>query len=157
MLQLEHLTLRVGGNILLSDLNLTLQPKMRLGIIGANGTGKSSLLRLITGDLHADAGELRLPSDWRLAYMTQHTPSGTQTAHDFVLDGHGPYRQAEAELNEAESAGNGQHLAEIHARLMPWTPGASRPRPVSYYTDWVLAVTTSNDRWTSFPAAGACG
>jgi ATP-binding cassette subfamily F protein 3 len=117
MLQIEHLTLRVGGNILLSDLNLTLQPKMRLGIIGANGTGKSSLLRLITGDLHADAGELRLPSDWRLAYMAQHTPSGTQTAHDFVLDGHGPYRQAEDELRAAESTGKGQQLAEIHAWL----------------------------------------
>ena len=117
MLQLEHLTLRVGGNILLSDLSLTLQPKMRLGIVGANGTGKSSLLRLITGELHADAGELRLPADWRLAYMAQHTPSGRQTAHDFVLDGHRPYRQAEAELREAESNGNGQLLAEIHDRL----------------------------------------
>lgn len=117
MLQLEHLTLRVGGTILLSDLNLTLQPKMRLGIVGANGTGKSSLLRLITGELHADAGELRLPGDWRLAYMAQHTPSGAQTAHDFVLDGHGPYQQAEAERRTAEASGSGQQLAEIHARL----------------------------------------
>ncbi|MDH5633920.1 MAG: ATP-binding cassette domain-containing protein [Gammaproteobacteria bacterium] len=115
MLQLDNLTLRVGGRVLLADLDLAIQPGTRLGIVGANGTGKSSLVRLITGELSADKGELRLPSSWRLSYMAQHTPTGSQSAHDFVLDGHAPFRQAEAELQAAEASGDGHRIAEAHA------------------------------------------
>jgi len=67
LLHLRNLTLARGARRLLEDVSLQLHPGWRVGVIGANGSGKSSLFALLSGELHAEAGECGVPADWRIA------------------------------------------------------------------------------------------
>jgi len=69
MLQITNLTLRRGTKELLRGANLSVHDGQKIGIVGANGTGKSSLFALIRGELETDTGSVRLPKDWRVAWM----------------------------------------------------------------------------------------
>jgi len=117
MLQLTNLTLRRGAKELLSGATLAVHSGQKVGIVGANGTGKSSLFALIRGELTADGGEIRLPRDWRVAWMAQEVPALDQSAIDYVLDGDTELRHLEANLREAEASGDGSRLGELHGRL----------------------------------------
>src|SRR5690606_937336 len=85
MLSLEHINLRRGTSLLLEDANFTLHQGQRVGLVGKNGSGKSSLFKLISGELDTDAGQLSRPTDWRLAMMAQEVPALPQPAIDYVL------------------------------------------------------------------------
>ncbi|MEY6434047.1 ATP-binding cassette domain-containing protein [Thioalkalicoccus limnaeus] len=117
MLQLENLSLRRGGRLLLEDANLMLPPGRKLGVVGANGCGKSSLFALLLGELHSDRGEMRMPAGWRIAHVAQQTPRGNQSALDFVLAGDEELTQLEAQLAAAERAGDGVRQADLHGRI----------------------------------------
>jgi len=117
MLQLTNLTLRRGAKELLRGANLSVHPGQKVGIVGANGTGKSSLFSLIRGELEADSGDVRLPRDWQVAWMAQEVPALEQAALDYVLDGDAELRQLESALREAEASGDGARLGELHGRL----------------------------------------
>jgi ATP-binding cassette subfamily F protein 3 len=117
MLQITNLTLRRGTKVLLSGANLAVHDGQKVGVVGANGTGKSSLFALIRGELETDAGSVRLPKDWRVAWMAQEVPGLDQRAIDYVLDGDAELRRLEADLAEAEAAGDGNRLGELHGRL----------------------------------------
>ncbi len=117
MLQLQNLTLRRGPEPLFEHADLTLHPGWRVGVTGANGTGKSSLFGLIRGELHADDGDFYRPADWVLAHVAQETPADPRAAIEYVLDGDTELRQVEARLAEAEAAHQGERLGELHARL----------------------------------------
>ncbi len=116
MIRLESLALRRGTQLLLSGVDLTIHPGYRVGITGANGSGKSSLFALLRGELHPDAGECRLPSGWVIAQVVQETPSDPRPAIEYVLDGDQELRRVEQQIREAEAANNGTALAECHAR-----------------------------------------
>ena len=79
-----NLNLRRGTELLLEDADLTVYPGQKLGLVGANGCGKSSLFALIRGELHPDAGECSLPPGWEIAHVAQQTPSGAQPASSCV-------------------------------------------------------------------------
>jgi ATP-binding cassette subfamily F protein 3 len=117
MLRFNHLSLRRGQRILYSDVDLTLHSGWKVGISGANGTGKSSLFSLILGELHADAGDFNRPAQWTISHLAQETPAVTTSAIDYVLDGDAELRQIESELTKAGARNDGKHLGELHARF----------------------------------------
>ena len=117
MLQLRNLSLRRGTRLLLEGADLTIHPGQKVGLVGPNGCGKSSLFALIRGDLHADAGDLSLPATWEIAHVAQQTPSGDQPAIEFVMDGDRELREVEAAIVAAEAADDGLRQAALHARL----------------------------------------
>jgi ATP-binding cassette subfamily F protein 3 len=117
MLSLEHINLRRGPDLLLEDASVVLHKGWRVGLVGRNGTGKSSLFKLIMGELESDGGNLNLPADWRLAMMAQEVPALEQPAIDYVLDGHRALRRGEKALADAEAAGDNHAIAHAHGEL----------------------------------------
>ena len=115
MLRFEDVALRRGPRLLFEHVSFQVFPGQRVGLTGANGTGKSSLFDMVLDELHADSGELRYPSDWVVAHVAQQTPSDSRAALEYVLDGDQQLRQIESEI---ESAGDdGPKLAVLHGRL----------------------------------------
>ncbi len=117
MLQLRQVDLRRGPRLLLEAADLSIYPGQKVGLVGANGCGKSSLFALIQGELHPDAGEVLVPPAWEIAHVAQQTPSGDQPAIELVMDGDRELRQVQRELAAAEAAGDGLRQGELHARL----------------------------------------
>ncbi len=111
-----------GTKPLLEDVDLTLNPGDKIGLIGANGAGKSSLFAMLRGELHPDQGEIDFPAKWRMAYVAQETPPLDRAALDYAIDGDVTLRKLEAELARLESrAGhrrdNGIAIGEIYSAL----------------------------------------
>ena len=117
MIQLKNLSLRRGLKDLLLAANLTINPGNKVGMTGANGTGKSSLFALLRGELHADNGEALIPPHWTMAHVAQETPALAQSALDFVLDGDTELRALEQRLAAAEDSGDGNAIGTLHAEL----------------------------------------
>ncbi|MBL8332683.1 MAG: ABC-F family ATP-binding cassette domain-containing protein, partial [Rubrivivax sp.] len=104
MITLRGITLRRGTKVVLQQAQLTLQPGEKVGLIGRNGAGKSSLFSLLTGRLHADAGDVELPPRWRVGEVAQDMPDTDDGATAFVLQGDVPLVQAQAQLAAAEAS-----------------------------------------------------
>ncbi len=117
MLNIDHLSLRRGAKPLFRDATFQIHPGQRAGVTGANGCGKSSLFALLRGELSADAGDARYPSNWVVAHVAQETPPDPRPAMEYVLDGDEELRAIERGLAEAEAAGEGTRVAELHGRL----------------------------------------
>ncbi len=117
MFSLVNLALRRGPNLLFSNASVTVHDGERVGLVGANGTGKSSLFALLLGQLQADSGECRLSPGQVLAHVAQETPNDSRPALDHVLDGDDELRRIERALHEAEAAGDGEQLGLLHGRL----------------------------------------
>jgi len=117
MLQLDHLSLRRGPRLLIEDATAQIHPGQRVGLTGANGTGKSSLFALILGEFGPDAGSLKLPRDWVIAHVAQETPADQRPAIEYALDGDAELRAVQAELAEAEQADDGHRLARLHEQM----------------------------------------
>ncbi len=115
MLRITNLTLARGAKRLLEGANLTLFPGHKVGLIGPNGCGKSSLFALLRHKVVADAGDVDLPKAWVIAHVAQETPQSSRTALDYAMDGDAELRQVEASLAEAENNDSpGELLAELH-------------------------------------------
>jgi ATP-binding cassette, subfamily F, member 3 len=121
MIRFQQVTLARGVKPLLDNVDLTLNPGDKIGLIGANGAGKSSLFSILRGELHADQGSIDYPSKWRMAYVAQETPALDRPAVEYAIDGDITLRRLEAELAaaeaEPESAENGNRIAELHGSL----------------------------------------
>jgi ATP-binding cassette subfamily F protein 3 len=117
MITLRNITLRRGTKVVLQAANMTLQPGEKVGLIGRNGAGKSSLFALLTGRLHADTGEVEIPPRWRVGEVAQEMPETDDGATDFVLQGDVPLQQAQAALTAAEAAEDGHAMADAHLLL----------------------------------------
>ncbi|MDH5215262.1 MAG: ATP-binding cassette domain-containing protein, partial [Gammaproteobacteria bacterium] len=115
MIQFTQLALRRGAKLLLEEVSLQVHPGQKVGITGANGSGKSSLFSLLLGEISADGGEVQLPSDWVIAHIAQHTPSDPRPCIEYVLDGDQELRSIEKRLADAELAHDGLALANLHA------------------------------------------
>ncbi|MFN3853632.1 MAG: ABC-F family ATP-binding cassette domain-containing protein [Phreatobacter sp.] len=115
MLQITDLTVRVAGRVLIDKASVSLPPKARVGFLGRNGTGKTTLFRVIQGQWHADEGDIRLPARTRIGGVAQEAPGGPERLVDFVL-------KADSErarlLAEAETATDPHRIAEIQTRLV---------------------------------------
>ncbi|MFT3821801.1 MAG: ATP-binding cassette domain-containing protein [Rubrivivax sp.] len=117
MITIRELTLRRGTKVVLDRASVTLQPGEKIGLIGRNGAGKSSLFSLIAGRLHADAGDVEMPPRWRLGEVAQDMPESGDGATDFVLQGDLPLVAAQAALAAAEAGGDGHAIADAHLLL----------------------------------------
>lgn len=117
MIELKNLTLQRGSKLLLDKANLTVSPQRRVGLVGRNGTGKSSLFALIKGEIAQDGGDVLLPAHWKLASVAQETPALDISALDYVLQGDGELQLFQTALQEAEAKNDGMKQAEYHAKL----------------------------------------
>ena len=117
MIQIKNLTLRRGVKVVLKDATVTLNPGEKVGLVGRNGAGKSSLFSLIAGRLQADAGDFDMPAKWRIGQVAQDMPETEQPATDFVLDGDLPLVEAKAMLAAAEAAEDGHAIGDAYVAL----------------------------------------
>ncbi|MES2354380.1 MAG: ATP-binding cassette domain-containing protein [Pseudomonadota bacterium] len=115
MIRFKNLTLSRGVKPLLQNVDLILNPGQKVGLIGANGCGKSSLFALFKGELHQDAGDFEMPPRLIMASVAQETPSVDRSAIDYVLDGDEAFRAIEADIAAAHTSDDGHALAEAHA------------------------------------------
>lgn len=117
MLRIDALTLRRGPEPLLEETNALIHAGQRVAIIGANGAGKTSLFKLILGELSADSGDFSLQGNCRVSHMAQEVTAGDRPAKDYVLDGHKQLREYEALLKQAEEDENDDKIAVYHGEL----------------------------------------
>jgi ATP-binding cassette, subfamily F, member 3 len=117
MITLRNLTLRRGVKVVLDSASVTLNPGEKIGLVGRNGAGKSSLFALLAGRLGADAGDFEIPPRWRMGEVAQHMPETEDSATDFVLQGDTPLMEAQAELAAAEAADDGEAMAHAYMAL----------------------------------------
>ena len=117
MIFLRHFGLRRNGTVLLSDVDLTIPTGYRVGIIGRNGTGKSSLFASLLGQLDADSGELELSKGTRIASVAQETPALAIPAVEFVLTGHCAVWQLLQQEAAARSRQDWESVALSHQAL----------------------------------------
>ena len=117
MIRLQNLTLQRGPQRLLEGAELTLHPGQKVGLVGANGAGKSSLFALLLGEFTPDGGDCQIPPDWRIAHMRQEVDTLDRLAVDYVLDGDAELRRVQAALHAAEAAHDGTALARLHVEL----------------------------------------
>jgi ATP-binding cassette subfamily F protein 3 len=117
MITLRGISLRRGARILLDQTSVTINPGEHVGLVGRNGAGKTTLFGLLDGSLHEDAGEFSRPLHWRLAQVVQEMPSSSQSATDFVIEGDSALLAAQAEVQLAESDGDGERLAHAYMAL----------------------------------------
>ena len=117
MISLNQISLQRGGNFLLEDASMALHAGQRAAIVGVNGCGKTSLFKLILGELQQEAGELNIVNGITVAHMKQEIDHAERSARDYVIDGHHTLRETEELLKEAEAKGNDNQIADCHAKL----------------------------------------
>lgn len=117
MINFKNIALRRGARLLFAGASLTIHKGQKVGVTGANGTGKSSLFALLLGNLQPAQGEFSLPPDLVMARVSQETEASSISAIDFVLDGDRELRELQSKLASAEQSNDGLLLAELHGRL----------------------------------------
>lgn len=117
MIILSSIQIRRGINLLLDNASAKINPGQKVGLVGKNGCGKSTLFALIKGEIVADAGELSIPNHWELAWVNQETPAVDIAAIEYVIDGDREYRRLEQQLADANQHNDGNLIATIHSKL----------------------------------------
>ncbi|HXJ53833.1 MAG TPA: ATP-binding cassette domain-containing protein, partial [Burkholderiales bacterium] len=134
MIRFSNVSLRRGAKPLLEAADVSIHPGERIGLIGANGSGKSSLFALLRGELHTDRGEVGFPAHWRFAHVAQETPALDRAALDYAIDGDAALRNLEARLALAEEKHDGVLMAELHAALADADAYTARSRAATLLT-----------------------
>ena len=117
MFTLHNLCLQQGGKPLLQNANLRVHQGYKVGLLGQNGSGKTSLLKVLSGQLEIDSGDLSFPSNIVISSAEQEFSNSHRKAIDFVMDGHTKLRSLESDLKEAEQQNDGLKIAQILAQL----------------------------------------
>src|SRR5690349_10411617 len=113
MITLQNITLYQGATPLLEQANLAIYQGQKIGVIGRNGCGKTTLFKLLMGEMHLDGGDILMPNELRRAQMQQETEASDRTAVDYVLDGHVQFRKLEQALDIAAQRGDDNALAHL--------------------------------------------
>jgi ATP-binding cassette, subfamily F, member 3 len=116
MLNFSDVSIRRGTRLLFSGATFGLFRGEKVGITGENGSGKSSLLSLVRGELQPDAGSFDMPSQLEVAHVSQELLATDREAIEFVLDGDADLRRIEHDIADAEARDAGVRLAELHGR-----------------------------------------
>lgn len=117
MIQFKNISLARGAKPLIVEASFQLHPGQKVGLTGANGTGKSSLFALLRSELHQEQGDLEIPAHWVIAHVAQETPALDEAAIEFTLDGDAELRQVQTALAAAEATHDGVRVAELHQKL----------------------------------------
>ena len=131
MIVIKNVTLRRGAKIVLHDTSVTLQPGEKIGLVGRNGAGKSSLFSLLTHRLQSDAGDVAMPPRWRIGEVAQEMPETEDSATDYVMQGDTRLMEANAALAAAEAADDGHAMGEAHHEISEAGGFEARPRAQS--------------------------
>ncbi|MDY3331710.1 MAG: ATP-binding cassette domain-containing protein [Pelistega sp.] len=153
MIRASGLTLRRGTKVLLDNTEFVVHPGERVGIVGKNGAGKSSLFALLLGEIDQDAGELDIPQAWRLSHVKQDTLVGAQSAREFVIDGDTHLRHLQAQ-RAATSDEDGQRIAELESELTEaghWTANSRAEQLLAGLgftpTQWEQSIESFSGGW----------
>ncbi|CCN72081.1 ABC transporter ATP-binding protein [Vibrio nigripulchritudo] len=117
MITFSDIQLLRGGKPLLDQASATIHPGDKVGLVGKNGCGKSTLFALLKDELSIDAGTFHKPSQWELAWVAQETPALERKAIEYVIDGDREFRDLEDQLARAEQQDNGTLVAELHGKI----------------------------------------
>jgi len=117
MINIRAMSLMRGGKVLLENADITIFPGHHVGLVGRNGTGKSSLFALLRQELSVEQGSCEVPKAWRIASVQQETPALERSALDYVLDGDTELRELEAQLAQAEADHDGHAIGTLHDKL----------------------------------------
>ena len=117
MITLKNISLRRGAKILLDQTSVSLNPGEKVGLVGRNGAGKSSLFALLNKTLTEDSGEFDIPSQWRMGQVAQDMPETDASATDFVIEGDTELVVARAEVTAAEATDDGERMANAYMAL----------------------------------------
>jgi ATP-binding cassette, subfamily F, member 3 len=128
MLVLNQVSLRRGVKLVLDQASVTLQPGEKVGLVGRNGAGKSSLFSLLTHRLQSDSGDFSMPPRWRIGEVAQEMPETEEGATEFVLQGDTRLMEAQEQLVQAELADDGHAMAEAHHAISDAGGFDARPR-----------------------------
>ena len=115
MLNLSGITVRLGGRVILDGATAALPPGSRVGLIGRNGAGKSTMVRVIAGLLEPDDGSADMPRGARIGYIAQEAPSGEMTPFDTVLAAD---VERAALMHESETTEDTDRLGDVYERLI---------------------------------------
>jgi ATP-binding cassette subfamily F protein 3 len=157
MITLRNITLRRGTKVVLQGASVTLQPGEKVGLIGRNGAGKSSLFSLITNRLHADAGDVEMPPRWRVGEVAQDMPETSDGATDFVLQGDLPLMAPRPNWPPPKPAATATPSRDAHMALDEAGCLRRRARAQALLLGLGFRTTSSTHRSTASAAAGACG
>jgi ATP-binding cassette subfamily F protein 3 len=154
MIRFQQVTLIRGIKPLLENVDLTLNPGDKIGLIGANGAGKSSLFGMLRNELHPDQGEVDFPAKWRLAYVAQETPALERSAIDYAIDGDITLRRLEDELaflqGEPDTDANGTLIGEVYSALADADAYTVRPRAEQLLLGLGFSMAQMDQPLTSF-------
>ncbi len=117
MIQLNIVTLQRGTRFILDGADLTVHAGHRIGLVGRNGAGKTSLLKLLAREFQPDGGDYLAPADWRIAAMDQEPEATGQPALEFVIDGDAALRALQAEIADCEAQSRHERLAGLYEKL----------------------------------------
>jgi ATP-binding cassette, subfamily F, member 3 len=117
MITLKNVVLRRGAKVLLDSASVVVNPGEKVGLVGRNGAGKSSLFALLNGTLHEDSGQYAIPTQWRMAQVAQEMPEVEQSATSFVVEGDVVLHAAQAEVRAAEASGDGERIGHAYMEL----------------------------------------
>ncbi len=117
MLTFANLALRRGTLLLFSDVSFTIHKGRKVGLIGANGAGKTSLFKLITGELEADTGALDFPQNMEISYLEQEVAATSELALDYVKSGDRHWARIDQAITKAEQDGEFEKLATLHEQM----------------------------------------
>ncbi|MFT4563323.1 MAG: ATP-binding cassette subfamily F protein 3 [Gammaproteobacteria bacterium] len=117
MLSLTNIALRRGSSLLFDEVSFTVFQRQKLGLIGANGAGKTSLFKMILGELDADRGDLEIPSNLRVAHLAQEVLATNELAIDYVLGGDQELQQILAAIETAQLDEDYEKIAPLHEAL----------------------------------------
>src|SRR5437870_9310566 len=115
MLSITDISVRIAGRLLIDDSTVQIVPGARVGFVGRNGVGKSTLFHAIRGDLPTESGSITLPPRWRIGSLAQEAPDGPESLINVVLKAD---LERDALLHEAETADDPHRIAEIQTRLV---------------------------------------
>ena len=117
MITLKNISLRRGAKVLLDLATVSLNPGEKVGLVGRNGAGKSSLFALLNRSLTEDSGEFDIPTQWRMGQVAQDMPETDQSATEFVIEGDTGLTDARAEVAAAEATDDGERMANAYMSL----------------------------------------
>ena len=114
MLQLNQIWFGFGDDYLLEDLSCVIHPGHRVGIVGRNGVGKTTIFNLIRRIHVPEEGDIQVPAAWRIAWLRQDMPTSSRTALEFVVDGHRELRAVQTRMKQADERGDMNEFAQLH-------------------------------------------
>ena len=153
MLSMTDISVRIAGRLLIDNSSVQIVPGARVGFVGRNGVGKSTLFAAIRGDLPLEAGSIAIPPRWRIGSLAQEAPDGPESLINVVLKAD---LERDALLAEAETAHDPHRIAEIQTRLVDIDAHSAPARAAAILSGLGFSTADQARPCRNSPAAGAC-